>query len=328
MIKSTAEVKSTEDQLQMTDITNHKSVIAFIQKVLDQVYTEDEGKVIKDELLDHLFSLTEDYMAAGHYKEASIRKALLQMGDPTEIGYSFTDYEGMKRRKFLRIGLKVLASILILATLGAVMFFSGASTEPRVDEPRSLGDLWSLLFNCLYFPMLFYFNFQSQGLSGMNGIPVHQLKISQDPLLVLWAYKKRFPWEYFFISIFFLPIVLVFMVIFAYEGNNIFFIIGFIAIIAFSIWLFIHSEKYRIPKYLILEDGIVIKNRFFSWTAIDRVSWSRDYMASNEKHYKLIIEHIHKLSNNNKATPMTIKKSIDVNANQYHQVISILRERV
>lgn len=328
MIKDTAEVKSTAEQLHMKDILNHESVIAFIQKVLDQVYTEDEGRVIKDELLDHLYSLTEDYMAAGHYKEASIRKALLQMGDPAEIGYSFTDYEGMKRRKFLRIGLKVLASVLIIATLGSVMIFSGASTEPKIEDPLSFGDLWTMLFYCLYFPIMIYSNFQTQGLSGINGIPVHQLKISQDPLLVLWAYKKRFPWEYFFISIFFLPIILVFMVIFAYEGSNLFLMIGFIATIAFSIWLFIHSEKYRIPKYLILEDGIVIKNRFISWTAIDRISWSRDYMSSNEKHYKLIIEHVHKLSNNNKVTPMTIKKSIDVNANQYHQVISILRERV
>ncbi len=329
MTKDSIQTKPQEEPLHMTDIANHKSVIAFIQKVLDQVYTEDEGKVIKDELLDHLYSLTEDYMAAGHFKEASVRKALLQMGDPSEIGYSFTDYEGMKRRKFLRVGLKAVASLLIIATLGSVVMFSGTFTDPQVGETQPFGDLWSLFFNFVYIPLILFSNFQTQALSGMKGIPVHKLKISKEPLLVLWSYKKRFPWEYFFISIFFLPILLVFMVIFVYEGSNIFLMIGFIATITFSIWLFVHSEKYRIPKYLILDEGIVMKSKFISWTAIDRISWSRDYMSSNEEHYKLIIEHIPKLtSKNSKTSPITIKKSIDVNANQYQQVVAILKERV
>ena len=326
MTKDSIQTKPQEESLHMTDISNHESVIAFIQKVLDQVYTEDEGKVIRDELLDHLYSLTEDYMAAGHFKEASIRKALLQMGDPSEIGYSFTDYEGMKRRKFLRVGLKAVASILIIVTLGSVMMFSGTSIDPQVGEIRTFGDLWSLFFYLVYLPLIFSSSFQTQA---MKGIPVHKLKISKEPLLVLWSYKKRFPWEYFFISIFFLPILLVFMVIFVYEGSNIFLVIGFITTITFSIWLFVHSEKYRIPKYLILDEGIVMKSKFISWTAIDRISWSRDYMSSNEEHYKLIIEHIPKLTyKSSKTSPITIKKSIDVNANQYQQVVAILKERV
>ncbi|GAB6106618.1 permease prefix domain 1-containing protein [Fusibacter bizertensis] len=336
MSEFTSNLVLTVDQLAIEDIKAHENVTMFIQKVLDQVYTEEEGQVIKDELIDHIFSLTEDYMAAGHGKEIAIRKALLQMGDPAEIGYSFTDYDGMKKRKFLRVGLKWLGVLIIILTFVVTVQLSGGFkavfSDTSSSTSSSRGPDWFFVYYIFYFPFIALTS-MTQGGAGLTGIPLSQLKISKEPLLILWSYKKRFPWEYFFLVIFFIPVLLVFVVLFASEGNNPIYAFVFLSVLTFSIWLMFHSEKYRIPKYVVLEEGIVVKNRLISWTAMDRISWAKDYMASSECHYKLIIEHVYRApdraqNKKNRYSGMTVKKNIDVNANQYRQLQAIMRERV
>ncbi len=336
MSEYTTSLESTKEQLIIDDIISHKNVTQFIQKVLDQVYTEEEGRAIKDELIDHIFSLAQDYMAAGHPKENAIRKALLQMGDPSEIGYSFTDYEGMKKRKLLRVGLKWLGVLIILLTIVVTVELSGGFKEvfagTSSSSTDSSGPDWFIFYYIFYLPLIII-NSKNGAYAGLNGIPLSKLKISKEPLLILWSYKKRFPWEYFFLVIFFIPVILIFVVIFAAEGNNPAYAFAFFATLSFSVWLMFHSEKYRIPKYVVLEDGIVIKNRLISWTAIDRISWTKDYMASSEDHYQLIIEHISRVPNKahnkkHQSSGMTIKKNIDVNANQYRQLQAIIKERM
>ncbi len=336
MSECTANIELANDRLTVKDITTHENVLMFIQKVLDQVYTEEEGHAIKDELIDHIFSLAEDYMDAGHSKETAIKKALFQMGDPSEIGYSFTDYEGMKRRKFLRVGLKWLGVLIILLTIVVTVELSGGFkavfSDTSGSSSSSSGPDWFIIYYIFYLPFIII-NGNLSASAGLNGIPLSKLKISKEPLLILWSYKKRFPWEYFFLVIFFIPVILIFVVIFASEGNNPVYAFVFLSVLTFSVWLMFHSEKYRIPKYVVLEEGIVVKNKLISWTAIDRISWTKDYMASSEDHYKLIIEHISRVPNKNvnkkyMTSGVTIKKNIDVNANQYRQLQAIIKERM
>ena len=78
-----------------------KRIKSFLERVEKQIYTEDESDLIKNELEDHIQCLVEDYEDAGLEKNHAVSKALLQMGDPREIGYSFADYDGMKKRKYM-----------------------------------------------------------------------------------------------------------------------------------------------------------------------------------------------------------------------------------
>lgn len=326
------------ETLTIEKIENHVAVKDFIQKVLDLVYTEDEGMTIRAELLDHILSLSEDFEAAGHSSDMAVHKALHQMGDPAEIGYSFTDYEGMKRRRRMLVGLKILGLGLMLGATFALAFMtggsgSGSNASAAIDsgtaESGGLLDSWLSLYYIIYFPFMLWINLKTQAQHGINGIPIRKLKLSKEPLLVLWSYKKRFPMEYLIISVFFVPILIVFAVIIISEGESPLGFFGFISAISIGIWLLIHSEKFRIPKYLILEEGLVIKNNLVTWTSIDRIYWTRDYMSKGKGHYKLTIEHI--IRNQGRKTMqsgMTIKRNIDVNANQYHQVNSLIKERI
>ena len=325
-------------KITLESLEQNSGVSEFIQTVLDQIYTEDEGTTIKAELQDHILSLAEDYVAAGHSMDVAIRKALYQMGDPAEIGYSFTDYEGMKRRRRLLIGLKILAFAIMIGVTVFVIWVSSSSTpEPdTVANYNSHNDghierIWSFYY-MIYFPMILLINFKSQAQNGIGGIPVKKLKLSHEPLLVLWSYKKRFPVEYLILSVFFVPIIMIFAVIFISEGSSPFSFFGVFLAFILSFWLLMHSEKYRIPKYMIMEEGIIIKNSLVSWTTIDRIYWTKDYLSTDKDHYKLTIEHIYRAPNQTKGkyrnSNMTVKQNIEVNANQYLQVNSLIKERI
>lgn len=314
------------------ELLKYDSVNAFLDKVMTQIYTEDEAKSITFELLDHILSLTEDYLEAGHIEGIAVCKALHQMGDPAEIGYSFTDYEGLRKRKMLRVGLKLSSIALIALTIGVIVIesiFTGETSEmTRTTSGSSSSSM--PLFYLFYFPFLLFSmrnSFQAQ--YSLNGISMDQLKISKEPLMVLWPYKKRFQWEYVLFTIFFLPILLIFVIAFIFEGGSPLSVAGFFASVSLSIWLFFHSEKYHIPKYVVLEEGLLIKNHLVSWAAIDRYNWIRDYRTAGATHYRLSIEHVMKQGLAQKSSfQNTFKRQIDVNANQYATLSRIMKEKI
>lgn len=324
-------------------LRKHSGVRRFIEKVLAQIYTEEEADKIEDELMDHIYSLSLDYMDTGYNKDAAISKALLQMGDPSEIGYSFTDYDAMKKRRFFLVGLKVSALLILVITLG-ITFYSLSKNDTNNEQlvqvqieekvpdnvfdrtvyeiTKIMDDLGILVLYILCSPMLFLNIIQYS----LNGIPIKYLDISKDPLLILWPCKKRFPWEYLLMALFFIPILLVFGLLFAYDGNNPINMVLFLFFITLSITLYFRSEKYRIPKYIIVEDGIIIKGRLITYTSIDKIAWSKDYMSKNHDHYKLIIESVGPQRNN--TGNYSMKRMIDINSNQYAQVTTLFKERL
>lgn len=337
----------TLDQLTLEHVQSNPDVAKFIEKVVVQIYTEDEAGAIKDELVDHLYSLALDYFEAGYNQEASIHKALLQMGDPTEIGYSFTDYEAMKKRRWLLIGFKLTAIIIFTLTLMITGFFiEQADRDTELEENTdvltdyeefqlSLDGQGSVerffshvsyyvsqfsmgIFYLLYIPFIIYLNtLQHQ----LQGIPIKRLDISKDPILILWPYKKAFPWEYVLISLFFAPLAIIFIILMIMDGVSFLTPLAFIGSMSLATWMFFTSEKFRIPKYVILDDGILIKNRLISWVAIDKISWLQDY-SSKGNHYKLIIENI----TNKNGSNMTIKRTVFVNRNQHKQISDIFKK--
>lgn len=75
-----------------------------------------------------------DYMENGYSQEAAMHKALLQMGDPKEIGYSFTDYQAMKIRKMKLIGSKILSGLLVFGLIVFLIVSSGESESLQLKE--------------------------------------------------------------------------------------------------------------------------------------------------------------------------------------------------
>lgn len=310
-------------EITMENINQHQAVRDFIQGVVDKLYTSEDAFAIEAELKDHILSLSEDYLAAGHSRDAAIRKALLQMGDPGEIGYSFTDFTAMKRRKLLRVGLKWAAVIILLLAFAFVLVLAAASDSGAVSNSEN-DSMGLSVFYMLYMPFIVWLNLQNQGVYRI-GIPVGQVKLSKAPLMILWPYKQRFQWEYLALGMFFVPIIIVFMIMGAYEGGNPLAMVAFVAVVAFSIWLFFFSERFRIPKYMLLEEGLVIKNRLVSWTAIDRISWTPDYLA-NSHHYVLTLEHVIRNQKAQKSLNDSVKTKVYVNNLQYRQLNAIIKQ--
>lgn len=306
----------------------------FIQKVISQVHTEEEAREIREELTDHIESLISDYEENGYRHEAATHKALLQMGDPKEIGYSFTDYQAMKIRKMKLIGSKIFSGILVIGLIIFLMVVSSGESESIQQQGQVaqeggesfFGSMGYVLFQLLYLPLLF-FN-ASRSTSGQYGIPVRKIQFSGEPLMILWPYKKRFPWEYWFFGIFFVPIVIIFLIVFAYEGGNPIYFFGFFAVIGIAVYVFFWGERFRIPKYVVYEEGIQVGSMLITWASIDRLTWVSDYRSHHKGNHRLMMEHLFRASLDPKrSNTMMTKRFIEVNQAQSLQLKEIIKKR-
>jgi|LGOV01.1.fsa_nt_gb hypothetical protein len=288
-----------------------KRIVNFINNVEKQLYTAHESDKIREELYDHIECLIEDYSEAGISEDEAISKALKQMGDPKEIGYSFTDFEGLKSRKRLMMLYKVVGILVLLATL-AFAFLSLPSEEADTG-------LFTLVYNATYLVMLF-----TSG-SLMVGKSTKLFEFDTTPQLIIWPTKTRFPWEYLVLVIFFLPIVVIFFMIYLFEnGVSSNSILGMWPVVtfSFSVWAIFYSEKFRIPKYMIIDEGIIIKGRFLSWTSISSFNWQKDYFSKTKEDYKLVIESFQRYN-----ATVPVKKSICIHKRQQQQINRYLCER-
>lgn len=305
----------------------------FIQKVVSQVHTEEEAQAIREELTDHIMSLIHDYMENGYSQEVATHKTLLQMGDPKEIGYSFTDYQAMKIRKMKLIGSKILSGLLVFGLIAFLMVVSSGEGESLQQTQGNesagesfFGSMGYILFQLLYLPLLF-FN-ASRSTAGQYGIPVRRIRFQGEPLMILWPYKKRFPWEYWFFGVFFLPLVIVFLILYAYEGGNPFYFFGFFAVIGMAVYVFFWGERFRIPKYVVYEEGIQVGSMLITWASIDRLTWVSDYRSHHKGNSRLMMEHLYRASLDPKrSNNMMTKRYIEVNQAQSLQLKEIIKKR-
>ncbi|QIB26615.1 permease prefix domain 1-containing protein [Caloranaerobacter azorensis] len=58
----------------------------YIKEVCKYIREDDVIEDIKNELNDHILTMTEDYIKAGYSKDESVDKAIKQMGDAKIIG--------------------------------------------------------------------------------------------------------------------------------------------------------------------------------------------------------------------------------------------------
>jgi uncharacterized membrane protein YobD (UPF0266 family) len=296
-------------------IENNEKVKDFLTRVERQVYTENSAIDIRSELLDHIESLTEDYHESGLNEDISISKALLQMGDPQEIGYGFTDYEGMKKRRNIILFFKYSSIFLLLITF--VPFFikiDGSSGDIlKKENLRILPNFFNLF-------LIFY------SASLMLGHSMKYLEIDTTPFAIVWPVKERFKWEYFLSAIFFLPIVIVFIIIYFYEEGltgHAFFSMWPLVTLSYSIFAIFYKEKFRIPKVVLLNEGFIIKGRFVSFTRIATYTWTKDFLSKDQCHYKLILD-LFQPQNGQKG----LRKTISVHKRQQSYMREFLKEKL
>ncbi|WP_338536219.1 hypothetical protein [Helicovermis profundi] len=295
------------------ELLKNKKIIAFIESVEKMLYIEENSSDIKSELLDHIECLVSDYMDSGFDLDTSISKSLYDMGDPKEIGYSFADFDYMKKRKYIRLALKY-SSILLIVLL---LIFD------YTEKIRNGSDNILLIINIINI----FFAYSSKNFIYHK---VKMLDLNTSPNLILWSSKKRFPWEYFILGMFFAPIILMFIgLYFMDEGINLVSILNMwpLAIIFYSTWAFFYSEKFRIPKYIVSENGLIVKGVLISWIYIKSYSWSSDYMSKDNKDYSLDLK-LFNNKDNKKVSIYYLNKRLYVNRKQKNYMDQILRERI
>ncbi|MBI9011312.1 MAG: hypothetical protein JEZ08_03715 [Clostridiales bacterium] len=298
----------------MTNLEDRR-IQSFLTHVEQQIFTEHSADLIKEELQDHIECLIEDYKENDLSEDEAISKALLQMGDPREIGYSFTDYDAMKKRKYAMIGFKISSIIAICITLIIGLFSSSGQ--------MAIEDITTMIPMMINFINLWIIITTG---SLIMGYSMKFIDLDTTPYLILWPVKERFKWEYWSIALFFLPIVMIFFFIYFYEEG--FSTLTITALwpmltIGYGIWALFYSEKFRIPKCIVVNEGFIIKGRFISWTAISSYTWSKDFLAKKQEHYRLTLK---SFQTTNNQQPM--KKVLSIHKRQQAHLQAFLRERV
>lgn len=296
-------------------MNNQDKVEQFLIKVENQIHTENNACDIKDELLDHIESLKADYIESGLSEEEATSKALRQMGDPNEIGYAFTDYEGMKKRQLIIRFFKLSGIVMLLISfLPAIIQVQDGKVLFSFSEYASmLPSLMNLVF-------IFYTG------SLLVGYSMKFLEIDTRPFAIIWPVKERFKWEYILLLVFFLPIVVVmFLIYFFEEGISGHTILALwpILTISYSVFAYFYKERFRIPKVVLVEEGFILKGRFLSWTSIGSYNWTKDFLAKDKSHYKLVLNMFQ-----NNGSQMGYRKTISVHKRQYAYIHQFIKEKI
>ena len=285
-------------------LKNHPAVADYFKVLSHQLYTETEFERIEVEMLDHLECLVEDYQGYAKSYDEAVQKALLAMGNPKDIGLGFNNPQAIAKYTRQRHVYSALsAGALILAMTAFIGFNPVNVVVPLIELLRTpigfleilklfstsdgLGDL---MFN---FFIYFYIGTAVSMYHKRQYRNSQSLQMNLTPVMVLWQVKTIFRWEYVLLGVLLMPMPLtLFGSALAMETDwqsiTRVALQGGIGIMAFiiSLILFRTADQYRVPKYVVLQEGFLIKDRFVTWTAIDKVRWRQDY-SGDVKYYKL-----------------------------------------
>lgn len=270
-------------------LLKHPSVLEFLENIERQLLTETTAESIREEMLDHIICMVEDYEDDGMAFDEAVEQSLKNMGDPLSIGYAFTDFNAMKRREWTRKALKYSGLSLLI---GFFVYWV------RMDIINGESDMISILMLMIEFPMIYAITkygitYRKEGhASGYRRRKY--LDLTSKPVMILWPAKKSIPFEYIALPLFFSPIfILLFVGVLSdviHAQKIALFVINVVVFFG-GVFLFFFSEKYRIPKYVVLEDGLLIKGKLLSWTSMAKIQFKTDY-SYKEKPTKVIYQMI------------------------------------
>ena len=290
----------------------HPKVQQFLDTLGNQIHTENEAAAIKTEMFDHIESAKEDYFDGGYSESDAISYALKDMGDPSEIGYAFTNYTAMRKRNRIRLTLKSVG-ILGLLTLFCAIVYSDYRANPSEFESIELVTPFSFL-------AIYYYMFKASMFLRADRT-LKNLDVDVKPLLIIWPVKKPIETEHKLLALIFSPIFIVFGWLFLHESlieGTLLSGTLFLAVLLACIGLVFYSEAFRIPKTIIVEDGIVLKGNLLSWTAINHFKW-QEVKTKKGRYYKL------KLTGHKQ---IPVGKTIVLSEKQKPFVAQLLSERI
>lgn len=296
--------------------TNTTAIDEYLETLSHQIYTEKNANLVSTELRDHIESLRSLYLELGYTESEAVQRALDQMGSPREIGMAFNQPDIAFKQMFklhLYKGMSFLIlfcwlSFLIYSNLGSGQLGNPLSglQWPSLNNLLKSGSSFSSLYNMIY--MLMLGGFMNQRFAGKKSWLDFELR----PLMILWPVTKKRKLDLVWttvaimyggpaLALFFLP---------AYaeglDGNLLVAEITFLISIIGSWILYRLGEKQRLPKAVVAEEGLIIKDKFISWTAIDQVSWSKHY-ANDSEYYSFQLR-------SHKNLPLT--SSVEVSVSQ------------
>lgn len=264
----------------------------YLETLSHQIYTENNANLVSTELRDHIESLRSLYIELGYTEEEAVQRALNQMGSPREIGMAFNQPEIAYKQMF-KLHLYKGLSFAILFCWLLFLFYTSIELG-QWDHPLS-GFQWpslngflknsssfSSLYNMIY--LLMIGGFMNQRFAGKKSWLDFELR----PLMILWPVTKKRKLDLVWTTVAIMyggPVLAVFFLPAYAEGFKANLLLGeilFIVSILGSWFLYRLAEKQRLPKAIVAEEGLIIKDKFISWTAIDKVSWSKHFANKNE----------------------------------------------
>lgn len=293
---------------------------SFLEIIGNQIYTQENAQAVMDELRDHVLTSTTDYLALGYSEEEAEAKALKQMGEPSELGIALNDPKEAARRAMWRRAYRVLALVLPLSFIVVLSwpFLMGGDIY-RIGRPSLRGAVtdgvdFLNLYNVINLLVIgTVLNSRYIGKCSYLGFKL-------KPLLVVWPVRKRVRLDLVWLAVgitFGGPMLVAYYMPAFAEGfePRWFFMESYLLLSVVGAWLaYRRSEVHRIPKVIVSSEGMVIREKFISWTAIDSFSWMRIKVGDNH-YYKL------KLKN---AQGRRIADEIEVSQNQKSIMDSLL----
>lgn len=309
-------------------ITSEQKINDFLDLIGRQIYTESEARAVTLELRDHIETLSEDYIENGYERDKAVERSLRQMGNPSEIGQAFNDPKLARSRQHAMIGLKCLSACCVVFCVLWIGKLSGLSWDNGIyllmTHPIGLTDIFKSGDLDLFY--LYYIFLVTQYVQNRSLLKSKWLGLELVPLLIVWPVRKKLDKVILFSGvILFGPM---FSLIFLPSFDNGFHVMSFmntmvLLLLAAMVPLsYYYSEKYRMPKAVILEEGILVRDQFVSWTAIDKIKWRKNHhrrSGQNSVYYKLIFEN---------SKYRSICPSIEVSQAQKNVLESLLRGRI
>jgi hypothetical protein len=270
----------------------------YLEEVTKYIYDEDKANKVKEEFLDHIYNLQEEYMERGLSNEESVDKALLNMGSAKEVGRKLNSSYISKKSK-IRLCIIAINLIICFISIG----FNFHNTDNFFIK---LGLLIEVISITIYSGIFFY-GMYNKIFNKLNINVIYQIRSVNKPS-TFQAIGKKF-------ILFYIILICGMTVINIIEGE---FSSNF-SLEFFLMQLLIIKETFDTGA-TICEEGLIIGYSFVKWEEINSNMWMYSY-RDNKSMAEL------KLNLNNKNGKPSLRQTVvKVRKQQKDEVSKIISQ--
>lgn len=231
----------------------------YLEDVAKFIYDEDKSHKVKEELLDHIYNLQEEYIEMGLSEDESTDKALLNMGSAKEVGRKLNSSYISKKSK-IRMGI-IIINLVICSISISLNFINTDSIFLKIV----------LLIEAVCISIYsgaFFYGMYKRIFNKYNANVLYQIRSVKKPS-VFQSIGKKF-------ILFYIVITGVMTVISIIEGN----LTSSFTLEFFLIQLLIINETFDTGA-TICEEGLIIGYRFVRWKEINSNMWMYSHKNDN-----------------------------------------------